>query len=169
MRQYPKWGLIFLVIFALGPADMVSPPVEAAGSSARVTLSATVSPASRLTLNNSMVDRSVKIRNGGRTPPCVVATAQVSSGSSPATLSVSASDYPLNSRKINSVAVVTAAAKDAGGNTLPVSVYEAVTGSLAAGECLGSFSETFNWYLVKNWNCDTRERSITVIYTLTSP
>ena len=35
--------------------------------------------------------------------------------------------------------------------------------------CSASYSESFNWYLAKSWNCDTGKRTVTVIYTLTSP
>ncbi|MHC1729622.1 MAG: hypothetical protein AB9866_27080 [Syntrophobacteraceae bacterium] len=79
-----------------------------------------------------------------------VATARVSSGSVPATLTVSASDDLPAGSNIDPVAAVTARVADASGNMLPAA---------EAWGCLSSYSETFNWYLGKSWNCDTGKES----------
>lgn len=93
------------------------------------------------------------------------AVAYVGTGSAPATLTVSTgNDAPIGSG-INAVAAATAIVTDAKGKALPVAPSVAA----ADGGCFASYSETFNWYMSKNWNFDTGKCTVTVTFTLTSP
>lgn len=156
-----KCKLAILAMFILisgyaGPAF-----VEAATRTARVTLTFTVEPSSRLTLHGNFNDPNVK--SG--------ATASVGTGATPAILTVAASDDSMTGSD-SPIARTTATAKDKKGNLFlaaPADRNETVHRAVAHKGCSASYSETFNWYIEKSWNCDTGKRTVTVIYTLTSP
>ncbi len=130
--------------------------VEAASGSARVTVSAVISPVSQLILNEAALDRA-KSRAG--------ATAYVGAGSAPATLTVSAGNDAAIGSDLDAVAAATATVTDARGKALPVASSVAA----ADGGCFSSYAETFNWYMSKNWNFDTGKCTVSVTFTLTSP
>ena len=95
MRKVIKSILAILAIFILilrytGPAF-----VEAATSTASVTLRVTIEPSSQLTLSENI--NSSDIKNGGNLRTSgMAATASVNTGSSPAILTVTAGSDPLN-------------------------------------------------------------------------
>jgi hypothetical protein len=77
-----------------------------------------------------------------------------------------------NGSDTDPIAGATATATDPSGNLFlaaPDAGNETVHHAAAGQGCSASYSETFNWYLEKSWNCDTGKRTVTVIYTLTSP
>ena len=158
-----KCRLVILAIFILIPGYTGPAFVEAATSTAHVTLSVTIEPASQLTLNDNPNDPNTKPG----------ATAKVRNEATPAILTVAASDNLMNGSDTDPVAGATATATDPNGNLFVAAPPDAQNGTVpraAAGQgCSASYSETFNWYLEKSWNCDTGKRTVTVIYTLTSP
>lgn len=170
-----KCKLAILAIFILilrytGPASL-----EAATSTATVTLHVTIGPSSQLTLNDN--SNGPNIESGGNrrvsaARNCAGATASVRTGSTPAILTIAARDDLMTGTDADPVAAITATAMDASGNlllTAPAARNEPVPRSAVGQGCSASYSETFNWYLEKSWNCDTGKRSVTVTYTLTSP
>ncbi|MGO9532356.1 MAG: hypothetical protein ACLP3B_14420 [Syntrophobacteraceae bacterium] len=155
-----KIAIMAIFILFLGYTGPVF--VEAATRTAHVTLTFTVESSSRLTLNDSSNNPNVK--SG--------ATASVRSGAAPAILTVAAIDDLTNVSDSDPIAGATATAMDPSGNLFlspPAARNEAVPRNAAGQGCSASYSETFNWYLEKSWNCDTGKRTVTVIYTLTSP
>ncbi|MGO9020397.1 MAG: hypothetical protein ACLQVJ_18830 [Syntrophobacteraceae bacterium] len=157
-----KCKLAILAIFILilrytGPAF-----VEAATGTARVTITFTVAPSSQLTLNDNSNDPN---RKSG-------ATAKVRTGTTPAILTVVASDDWMTGTDADPAAAATATVKDASGNLFlaaPDARNETASHTAEGQGCSASYSETFNWYLEKTWNCDTEKRTVKVTYTLTSP
>jgi hypothetical protein len=147
--------LVF-ILSHVGPAF-----VGAATSRAVVTLKVRIERSSILTVNNDPGRSGV---HG--------ATASVRDASAPAVLTVETTNESADSPDFDPVTGVTARASDAHGNfspAFPARPDEAAPRPLERQGCLASYSETFNWYLVKTWNCDTGKNSVTVIYTLTSP
>jgi hypothetical protein len=87
-------------------------------------------------------------------------------------LTVAAIDDLTTGTDVDPSAAATATVTDASGNLLlaaPAARNEPAPRAAAGQGCSASYSETFNWYLEKSWNCDTGKRTVTVIYTLTSP
>ncbi|MFZ0929258.1 MAG: hypothetical protein WAN11_11695 [Syntrophobacteraceae bacterium] len=170
-----KCKLAILAIFILilrytGPAS-----VEAATSTAHVTLSVTIPPTSQLTLDDTTLDPNIKLGRGRRilaAQNSAGATATVRGSSTPAILTVAAIDDWMTGTDADPAAAATATVKDASGNLFlaaPDARNETASHTAEGQGCSASYSETFNWYLEKSWNCDTGKRTITVIYTLTSP
>jgi hypothetical protein len=170
-----KCKLAILAIFILilrytGPAS-----VEAATSTATVTLHVTIGPSSQLTLNDNSNGPNIE-SGGNRRVPAVRdsagAIASVRTGSTPAILTVAASKDFMTGTEVDPAATVKATVTDASGNLFlpaPAARNEPAPRSAVGQGCSASYSETFNMYLEKSWNCDTGKRSVTVIYTLTSP
>ena len=151
-----KCKLAILAMSILIPGYTGPAFVEAATSTAHLTLGVIIEPSSRLTLNDSSNS----------------ATASVRTGAAPAILTVVAGNDSTNGSDSDPIAGSTASATDASGNllmTAPAARNETFPRSAAGQGCSASYSETFNWYLEKSWNCDTGKRTVTVIYTLTSP
>ena len=157
-----KCKLAILAIFILilrytGPAF-----VEAATGTARVTITFTVEPSSQLTLNDNSKDPN---RKSG-------ATAKVRTGTTPAILTVAASDDLITGADADPSAAGLAAVTDRSGNFFleaPAPRNETDSPAAAGQGCSASYSETFNWYLEKSWKCNTEKRTVKVTYTLTSP
>lgn len=100
------------------------------------------------------------------------ATAKVRNEATPAILTVAATNDSMNGSDTDPVAGATATATDPSGNLFlaaPAVRNETVPRATAGQGCSSSYSETFNWYLEKSWNCDTGKRTVTVVYTLTLP
>ncbi|HYA42227.1 MAG TPA: hypothetical protein VEF34_13045 [Syntrophobacteraceae bacterium] len=144
--------------------------VEAATARANVTLHVTIEPVSQLTLNgNSNDDRNSRI---GALNDGVGAIANVRPGSTPAILTVTARDDLMKGVDIDALSVAGATVTDANGHLFldaPAAPGETDPADVAGTGCTASYSETFNWYLKKNWNCDTGKQTVTIIYTLASP
>ncbi len=170
-----KCKLAILAISILIPGYAGLAFVEAATSTAHVTLSVTIEPSSQLTLDDTTSDPNIKYGRGRRIPAAqssAGATASVRTGAALAILTVAASDDLINGSDTDLIAGSTATATDASGGLFlaaPDARNEAVPRNAAGQGCSASYSETFNWYLEKSWNCDTGKRTIKVIYTLTSP
>jgi hypothetical protein len=175
MWEDMKYKLACLAIFVLivrypGPAF-----VEAATSTATVTLHVTIGPSSQLTLNDSTADPSIKFRKGrliSATKFGAGATAGVKTGSTPAILTVAASDDLMTREDNDPTSGVTATVTDTSGNLFlaaPADPNQPANRTAAGQGCSASHSDTFNWYLEKSWNCDSAKHGVTVIYTLTSP
>jgi hypothetical protein len=170
-----KCKLAILAISILIPGYAGLAFVEAATSTAHVTLSVTIEPSSQLTLDDTTSDPNIKYGRGRRIPAAqssAGATAMVRNGATPAILTVAASDDLTNWSDTDPIASATATATDPSGNLFlaaPDSRNEIIHRAAAGQGCSASYSETFNWYLEKSWNCDTGKRTVTVIYTLTSP
>jgi hypothetical protein len=175
MRKDAQCKLVILAIFILilrytGPAS-----VEAATSTAQVTLSVTIGPSSQLTLNDNSNGPNIKSGRNRRisaTHNSAGATASVRTGAAPAILTVSAINDSMNGSGYDPIAGITATVTDTDGNLFlaaPAARNETGPRAAAGQGCSASYSETFNWYLQKNWNCDAGKRTVTVIYTLTSP
>jgi hypothetical protein len=150
-------AMFILIAGYTGPAF-----VEAATRSAYLTLTFTVEPSSQLTLNDNSNDPNMK--SG--------AIARVRNGATPAILTVTAGGDLMKGSDTDPIAGSTATATDASGNLFlaaPAAGNETVPRAAEGRGCSASYSETFNWYLEKSWNCDTGKRTVTVIYTLTSP
>jgi hypothetical protein len=144
-------AILILLLAFMRPACL-----QAATSKATATVRVTIESSSRLTLGENPKKNSAQ------------ASASVKDGATPALLTVTAGNDPLDP-----VADATATASDRNGNQFPAvpsSRTETVSraASIAQG-CSASYSETFYWYLSKNWYCDTGKNSVTVIFTLTSP
>jgi hypothetical protein len=155
-----KPAILAMFILIAGYAGPVF--VEAATSTARVTLRVTIEAASQLTLNDN--SNGANAKSG--------ATASVRNGATPAILTVAAGGDLTNGSDTDPIAGSTATAMDPSGNlflTAPRAGNETAPRAAEGRGCSASYSETFNWYLEKSWNCDTGKRSVTVIYTLTSP
>lgn len=137
--------------------------VEAATSSAKVSLRAEI--VSEATLNAAAGVFAEKSGAG--------VTANVRNGSSPATLTVAASKDSDTGTETVPVASVTAKTANTTCYFAPdVPVTQRKTSShetVAEQGCSGSYTETFNLYLAKNWKCATGSNNVTVIYTLTAP
>jgi hypothetical protein len=162
MNKDMKCKVAILAISALLLVCMGAVDVEAATSTATITMRVTIEPSSQLTLNDNSNDPNIK--SG--------ATARVKAGSSPAILTVAPGNDLTGGADIDPIAGVTATARDSSGNLLVAAPdTQGGTASDAAGAegCMASYSETFNWYLAKRWSCSPGKNTVTVTYTLTSP
>ena len=170
-----KCKLAILAIFILILRYTCPASVEAATSTAHVTLSVTIEPSSQLTLNDNSNDPNIKSAGNRRISAAqnsAGATASVRTGATPAILTVAAIDDLMIGTDLDPSAAVTATVTDASGNLFlaaPTARNETAPRAAPGQGCSASYSETFNWYLEKSWNCDTGKRTVTVIYTLTSP
>jgi len=175
MSKDMKCKLAILAIFILTLRYTCPASVEAATSTAHVTVSVTIEPSSQLTLNDNSNDPNIK-SSGNRgisgAQNRAGATASVRTGAAPAMLTVAAIDDLTTGTDVDPSAAATATVTDASGNLLlaaPAARNEPAPRAAAGHGCSASYSETFNWYLEKSWNCDTGKRTVTVIYTLASP
>jgi len=170
-----KCKLAILTIFMLilrytGPAS-----VEAATSTAHVTVSVTIGPSSQFTLNENSNDPNIKSAGNRRVSAAqdsAGAIANVRTGTAPAILTVAAIDDWITGTDADPAAAATATVKDASGNLFlaaPAARNDTAPPAAEGQGCSASYSETFNWYLEKSWSCNTGKRTVTVIYTLTSP
>jgi hypothetical protein len=148
--------------------------IDAATSSANVGLRATI--ISEATLSAGTIESpNIKAgRNPGnaarRSNPGV--TANVRAGSTPATLTIVAN----NDWEDEPGVAPAVAARATGSDTTcyffpstPVSRGKPSHDAPLWQGCSGSYSETFNLYLAKNWNCATDNHTVTVTYILTAP
>ena len=161
MSKDVKCRLAIALILAFLLTSVSAAYVQAATARATVTMNVTILPHSQLTLSDN------PNATGG-----VGATASVQSGSSPAILTVSASNDSMKGMDIDPVAGVTATAADLGGVLLfsaPAARGQTPPGAAAEDGCPASYSETFNWYLTKSWSCSSDKNTVTLTYTLTSP
>jgi len=157
-----KLAILAMFILISGYTGLAFVEAATATSSVHLTLTFTVEPSSQLTLNDNSNDPNIKAG----------ATARVRNGATPAILTVAANGDLINGSDTDPIAGSTATATDASGGLFlaaPDARNEAVPRNAAGQGCSASYSETFNWYLEKSWNCDTGKRTVTVIYTLTSP
>lgn len=167
-----KYKVAIPAILAILMACMGAAYVEAATATATVNLHVTIAPSSQLTLNDNSNDPKANSGGNRRIPAATNragATARVSTGTTPAILTVAASNDLMDGTDIDPIAGVTASAKDTSGNLLlaaPAIRDEDAPGGLG---CLTSYSETFNWYMAKSWSCSPGKNTVTVTYTLTSP
>lgn len=162
MNKGARFKLAICAILTLLPVYVFATNAQAATSTATVTLRVTIEPSSQLTLDDNSNDR--KIESG--------ATARVKAGSSPAILTIAPGNDPTGGADIDPVAGVTATARDPSGNLLvaaPDTQGETAHAGAGGEGCLASYSETFNWYMTKRWNCSPGKNTVTVTYTLTSP
>ncbi len=162
--------LAILAISVFLPACMSAACVEAATSTAAVTVSVTIAPSSQLTLNDNSNDTNTRSGGNRRVPAAknsVGATASVKTGSTPAILTVAAgNDYT------DPIAGDTASASDTSGNLFlaaPAIGGEIASGAAGGEGCPASYSETFDWYLTRSWSCSPGKNTVTVTYTLTAP
>jgi hypothetical protein len=178
--ERPRWEevkckIAIMAIFIFIPGYTGPVFVEAATSTAHVTVSVTIEPTLQLTLDDTTADPNIKLGRGRRIPAAqssAGATAMVRNGATPAILTVAANGDLINGSDTDPIAGSTATVTDASGGLFlaaPDARNEAVPRNAAGQGCSASYSETFNWYLEKSWNCDTGKRTVTVIYTLTSP
>ncbi|MGC9966822.1 MAG: hypothetical protein ABSE08_15570 [Syntrophobacteraceae bacterium] len=174
MSKHMKYKVAIPAILAILMACMGAAYVEAATATATVTLHVTIAPSSQLTLNDNSNDPKPSSGGNRRIPAATNragATARVSTASTPAILTVAASNDLMGGADIDPIAGVTASAKDTSGNLLlaaPAIRDEDAPGAGGVG-CLTSYSETFNWYMAKSWSCSPGKNTVTVTYTLTSP
>jgi hypothetical protein len=172
MSKDMKYKVAIPAILAILMACMGAAYVEAATATATVNLHVTIAPSSQLTLNDNSNDPKANSGGNRRIPAATNragATARVSTGTTPAILTVAASNDLMDGTDIDPIAGVTASAKDTSGNLLlaaPAIRDEDAPGGLG---CLTSYSETFNWYMAKSWSCSPGKNTVTVTYTLTSP
>lgn len=148
-------AMIGIIVSLAGPVF-----VEAAtSSSARVTMRAEI--ASRATLSAT-------------TTGSAGVTANVITGSSPATLTVTASNDSGTGTEIIPAASVTATSVNGTCSFSPDVRSAPRTNSSpetmgTQQGCSGSYTETFDMYLAKTWKCAAGSQPVTVTYTLTAP
>jgi len=155
-----KFTITILALIGIVVGFGISATVEAAGSSANVNLRVAI--VSEATLSANATKRS----GAG-------VTANVRTGSSPATLTITATNdtdtgtgnIPASSATVKSTDKNCYFSPEASG---PLN-RKSSSGKIAQPGCVGSYTETFDLYLEKDWKCSTGNPTITVTYTLTAP
>jgi hypothetical protein len=148
--------------------------VEAATSCANVTLRVNIVSEATLSTGTTESLNIKAARNPGISAQKngVGVAASVRDGSTPATLTMVASNDWENGTDAIPSAAVTATTGDTScyfSPAVPGTRNKASSDTVVGQGCSGSYTETFNLYLAKSWNCATGNHDIVVTYILAAP